>query len=61
MMTAIGVSMQDRGNGEALDAFHVVNPLPIDGPLISMVSDPPLVPPSKVNHHRTLFLLFIFI
>ena len=54
MMTTIGVSMQDRGDGEALDAFHISNPPPIDGPLIGVVSDPPPVAPSKVDHHRTV-------
>ena len=53
MMIAIGVSMQDRGDGVALDAFHAGNPPLIDGPLIGVVSHPPLVPPSKVDHHRT--------
>ena len=61
MMTAIGVSTQDRGDGEATDAFHAGNPPPTDGPLIDVVSDPPLVPPSKMDHHHTLFMLFIFI
>ena len=45
MMTAIGVSTQDHGDGEAPDAFHASNPPPIDGPLIGVVSDPPPVPP----------------
>ena len=53
MMTAIGVSTLDCGDGEALDAFHAGNPPPIDGPLVNVVSHPPLVPPSKVDHHRT--------
>ena len=54
MMTAIRVSMLDRGDGEAPNAFHAGNPPPIDGPLVGMVSHPPLVPPSKVDHHRTI-------
>ena len=53
MITTIGVSTQDSGDGEALDAFHVGNPPLIDGPLVGVVFDPPLVPPSKVDHHRT--------
>ena len=53
MMIAIGVSTQDHGDGEALDAFHASNPPPTDGPLVGVVSDPPLVPPSKVDHHHT--------
>ena len=53
MMVAIGVSTPDHGDGEASDAFHTGNPPPIDGPLIGMVSHPPLVLPSKVDHHRT--------
>jgi hypothetical protein len=54
MMTTIGVSTQDHGNGKALDAFHVDNPPPIDEPLVGVVSDPPPVPSSKVYHHRTV-------
>ena len=54
MMIAIGVSTQDRGNGEAPNAFHIDNPPPTDGPLIEVVSNPPLVPPSKVDHHCTV-------
>ena len=54
MMIAIGVSTQDHGDREALDAFHADNPPPTDGSLIGMVSDPPPVPPSKVDHHRTV-------
>ena len=53
MMTAIAVSTQDHGNGEAPDAFHDSNPPPIDGPIIGVVSDPPPVPPSKVDYHCT--------
>ena len=53
MMTAIGVSTQDHGDGEAPDAFHTDNPPPTDGPLVGVVSDPPLVLPSKVDHHCT--------
>ena len=52
MMTTIGVFTHDCGDGEALDAFHVGNPPLIDGPLVGVVSDPPLVPPSKVDHHH---------
>jgi hypothetical protein len=52
MMTAIGVSTQDHGDGEAPDAFHVGNPPLIDGPLVGVVSDPPPVPTSKVDHHH---------
>ena len=54
IMTAIGVSTQDHGDGEALDAFDTGNPPPIDRPLIGVVSDPPPVAPSKVDHHRTV-------
>jgi len=61
MMIAIGVSTLDHGDGEALDAFHTGNPPPTDGPLIDVVSHLPLVPPSKVDHHHTVFMLFIFI
>ena len=56
MMTTIGVSMPDCGDGEALDAFHTGNPPLTDRPL---------------THHQfplrkwmiivTLFILFIFI
>ena len=53
MMTTIRVSLQDHGDGEAPDAFHADNPPSTDGPLIGMVSDPPPVPPSKVDHHCT--------
>ena len=53
MMIAIGVSTQDHADGEASDAFHAGNPPPMDGPLIGVISDPPLVPPSKLDHHRT--------
>ena len=53
MMIAIGVSTQDSGDGEALDAFHTGNPPLIDGPLIGVVFHPPPVPPSKVDHHHT--------
>ena len=53
MMIAIRVSTPNHGVGEALDAFHTSNPPSTDGPLIGMVSHPPLVPPSKVDHHRT--------
>ena len=60
MMTAIGVSMQDHGDGEALDAFHAGNPPSTDGPLIGVVSHPP-IPPLEVDHHVPLFMLFIFI
>ena len=61
MMITIGVSTQDHGDGESPDAFHIGNPPPTDGPLISMVSNLPLVLPSKVDHHHTLFMLFIYI
>ena len=53
MMIAIGVSTHDHGDREALDAFHTGNPPPTDGPLVSVVSHPPPVPPSKVDHHHT--------
>ena len=53
MMTTNGVPTQDRGDGEASDAFHAGNPPPTDGPLIGVVSNPPLVPPLKVDHHHT--------
>jgi len=53
MMTAIGVSMQDHGDREAPDAFHASNPPLIDEPLVGVVSDPPPVPPSKMDHHLT--------
>ena len=53
MMTAIGVSTLDYGNGEAPDAFHASNPPLTDRPLIGMVSHPPPVPPSKVDYHCT--------
>ena len=53
MMIAIGVSTLDHGHGDALDAFHAVNPPPTVRPLVGVVSHPPLVPPSKVDHHRT--------
>ena len=53
LKTTIGVSTQDHGDGEAPDAFHTGNPPPIDGPLVGVVSYPPPVPPSKVDHHRT--------
>ena len=55
MMITIGVSTQDHGDGEASDAFHAGNPPPIDGPRIGVVSNPPLVPPLKVDHHQTAF------
>ena len=61
MMIAIGVSTLDHGDGEALDALHAGNPPSTDGHIISMVSDPPPVPPLKVDHHVPLFMLFIFI
>jgi len=54
MMTSTRVSTSDHGDGEALDAFHTGNPPPTDGPLIDVVSHLPLVPPSKVDHHRTI-------
>jgi len=53
MMTAIGVSTPDHGDGEASDAFHTGNPPPTDGPLVGVVSHPPPVPPSKVDYHCT--------
>ena len=53
MMIAIGVSTLDHGDGEALDALHAGNPPPTDGPLIGVVSNPPPVSPSKVDHHCT--------
>ena len=53
VMIAIGVSMQDRGDGEAPDAFHASNPPLTDRPLVGVVSDPPPVPSSKVDHHHT--------
>ena len=53
MMIAIGVSTWDCGDGEALDAFHASNPPPTEGPIVGVVSHPPPVPPSKVDHHRT--------
>ena len=61
MMTAIGVSTQDHGDGEAPDAFHTDNPPLIDGPLIGMVSDPPPVPLQRWIITIPLFMLFIFI
>ena len=61
MMMAIGVSTQDRGDGEATDAFHAGNPPPTDGPLIDVVSDPPLVPLRRWIITVPLFMLFIFI
>ena len=54
MMIAILLSMPDHGDGEAPDAFHTDNPPPTDGPLIGMVSHPPPVPCSKVDHHCTV-------
>ena len=60
MMTAIGVPTQDRGDGEAPDAFHAGNPPPTDGPLVGVVSHPPPVPPSKVDHHRiTIHVVYL--
>ena len=53
MMTAIGVSTSDHGDGEALDVFHADNPPLTDRPLIGVVSHPPPVPPLKVDHHCT--------
>ena len=53
MMIAILLSTPDHGDGEAPDAFHTGNPPLIGGPLIGVVSHPPPVPPSKVDHHRT--------
>jgi hypothetical protein len=53
MMTAIGVSMPDRDDGEAPNAFHANNPPPTDGPFVDVLSHPPPVPPSKVDHHRS--------
>jgi len=53
MMTAIRVSTQDHGDGEAPDAFHASNPPPTDEPLIGMVSNSPPVPPLKVDCNRT--------
>jgi hypothetical protein len=38
-------------DGEATYAFHTGNPPPIDGPLVDVVSHPP-VPPLEVDHHR---------
>jgi hypothetical protein len=54
MMTAIGVSMPDHGDGEAPYAFHADNPPSTDGPLIGVDSQPPPVPPSKVDHHHNV-------
>ena len=54
MMIAIGVSTQDRGDGEAPDAFHAGNPPPTDEPLVGVVSNPPPVLLSKVDHHCTV-------
>ena len=53
MMTAIGVCMPNHDDEEVPNAFHASNPPPIDGPLIGVVSHPPPVPPSKVDHHCT--------
>ena len=53
MMTAIGVSTLDHGDGEAPDAFHADNPSLTDRPLVDVVSHPPPVPHSKADHHRT--------
>ena len=39
-------------DGEVLEAFYAGNPPPIDGPLIDVVSYPP-IPPLEVDHHRT--------
>ena len=61
MMMAIGVSTQDRGDGEATAAFHAGNPPPTDGPLIVMVSDPQLVPLRMWIITILMFMLFIFI
>ena len=52
-MIAIGVSTWDHGDGEALDAFDAGNPLTTDGSLVDVVSNPPPVPPSNVDHHCT--------
>jgi hypothetical protein len=46
-MNIMGVYTLDRGHGEALEAFHASNPPLTDGPLVSVVSHPPL-PPSEV-------------
>ena len=54
MIIAIGVSTPDHGDGEAPDAFNAGKPPPTDKPLIGIVSHPPPVPPSKVDHHCTV-------
>jgi hypothetical protein len=52
--------MRSSVDGEAPEAFHAGNPPPTSGPLVDVVSHPP-IPPLEVDHHHTLFMLFIFI
>ena len=44
--------MRSSVDGEALEAFHADNPPPTDGPLVGVVSHPP-VPPLEVDRHHT--------
>ena len=62
MMIAIGVSTRDHGDGEAPDAFHANNPPLTNEPLIIVVSHPPPVPPSKVDHHcTTVHVVYLYL
>ena len=48
VMKVMGEYMMDRGRGEFPVAFSAGHPPPTDGPLVGVVSHPPLVPPDKV-------------
>ena len=47
-MKVMGEYTLDRGWGESPEAFSADHPPPIDGPLIGMVSHPPIVPINEV-------------
>jgi hypothetical protein len=47
-MNVMGEYMLDRDRGESLEAFNASNPPPTHGPLVSVVSHPPPVPPNEV-------------
>ena len=57
VMKVMGEYTLDRGRGESLEAFSTDHPPPIDGPLIGMVSHPPLVPTDEVIFLCTAILV----
>jgi len=48
VMKVMGEYMMDRGRRESSVAFNAGHPPPTDGPLVGVVSYPPLVPPQEV-------------